>query len=515
MVVGLIGLLIMTSFANPSFAADEAKIDEIWEYSPYNLQVWVAMDFAPGLNEQLYQRIARHLPQMAGVVDHSGWRMTVEKAPLHFRASLLRNMDDFEFSPAEMDAYSIDAGDKMMLVAVSATKLGFHIAVREYDCRTVQWSDPVHQDVYLSDDIPVNIFEGIKQAFVPLARVITAEDDSLTALVRAGGLLIVESETPGQFVRNTGSPVWIDQNEICLPIQKRAVRKKDPDGKGSKTVTLTSPIEWTYAVVNNVNTEKDEPMLECGLYSAMRAPMGGKRKSRTERILRVAKANNDSTTLYLTNRDKIPKPVNGYELHQRLPGSTDSVMLGKTDWEGSYTIAKGEHRLVLVFVRSGSRLLARLPIVPGLYKQETAAMFSDDERIRAEGIKRAMQQNLLAYLSQRISLSIQIRDQLRAGNVEEADQLMSRFRLIRGSDEFLTQMEIEAGKLRGKDEREQGKINAMFNELRALILKSLGPKLGIDLNREIEHVRNGGKYEDLTPDPLSELEDAKGKDAPE
>jgi len=479
-----------------------AAQDEIWEFSPYRIQVWLAFDAMPEFNPAMYSRITAKIPEMASIVDHSGWVVNVADAPNHFRYSIINELAELELTPEELEMEPIAQGDKLIMVGVRREDSGFSVHAREFDCRSQMWSTAARRDVVSAERLPAEIFRAVAQAFVPVARILEVDESNVRALLRAGGLLVVDKD--GVLTTNKESPAWIPENAVLIPVMRRTLRKKV---KGKvQAVQETSIVEWTFANVDQVDLAK-EPELVCTIYSAMRAPLGGKRGSRNQRTLRLAKPNLDATALYLTNRDKEPKPVAGYEIYSVLPGAKESKLLGTTDWEGSIALERGSSSLQILYVRSGSRVLARLPVVPGLYGTLTAKMFSDDVRLRAEGIVRGMQNNLLNLIATRQSLSVQTRAALEKKEVDKANLLMDEFRKLETGSAFFVKLEEQAKGLEGKDAREQEKISAMFNELRRLVGEHLSPELNTTLTREVEHVKNGGNLSDILPsiDEAAEL----------
>ena len=487
---------------------EKEQESEVWEFSPYSVRVWIGYDFFPEYSEQLHQQIVSRLPQYAEVDDHSGWRLSADRAPEELRYAIVNDLEEFVFQDSELELDEVRDGDKLMLVGVSRTDRGYSVSTREYDCRLAKFSSVVQQDVVSTDQLPSVIYQTIRQAFVPLARVLTVEDKNAMALVRAGGLLTSTNIARTKLVRNTGSPCWISAESVCSPVQRRSVRKK------GKTIVQTTDVEWTFAVVEQLLNKDKAPELSCNLYSAMRTPLGGKRGSRTERILRVCKPNFTETVLYLTDREEPPQPAAGYQIYKVIPGEEDtSELIGRTLWNGEFLIESGDQPLVLLYVRSGSRTLARLPIVPGEAKRLTAAMFSDAIRLRAEGIVRGMQSNLLNLIAQRQSLSVQIQVALENKELQQAELLMSDFSELQTGNEFISRMEAQAASLISKDQRENTKIDRMFSELRNLVAKHLTSDMNVSLTADIEYVRAGNDIKDRAgPDQLEALKNAKDEE---
>ena len=65
-----------------TFPAMGQEKEEVWEYSPYRVKVWVALELTPELGTGTLARIKKEIVRLSEQVDLSGWRVTPEAVPL-------------------------------------------------------------------------------------------------------------------------------------------------------------------------------------------------------------------------------------------------------------------------------------------------------------------------------------------------------------------------------------------------------------------------------------------------
>ena len=66
------------------------------------------------------------------------------------------------------------------------------------------------------------------------------------------------------------------------------------------------------------------------------------------------------------------------------------TFVGRTNWNGILKVEPTEDPLRLLYVKNGGAILARLPLVPGLYSQVVADLSGDDIRLQAEAYIRVL-----------------------------------------------------------------------------------------------------------------------------
>ena len=493
---------------------------EAWEYSPYRISVWLAYDLSdPRINSRVINDIKKQVPLIAYSEEPCAWRVEVKDAAQAYRDPILNRLADFEFSDEEKTSSDVKKGDKIIMLGIKVKNRKITLMAREWDCPTEVWGPYVEHEVYSSELVPRGAYHTMVQAFVPVARLLQVEKKSGRAVPRAGGLTQCPGYVPFTFQTtnadgetedvteyrfalkpNYTSPVWMGIGDVFVPVMRRALRKK-VDGKRI-SVVMTMDIEWTYALTESLDENDGEPSLGVTIYSAKRAPMGGATGRRTERILRKVKPQSTTTTLLLTNRKDPPEPLAGYEIFSVRPGYKASDLLGKTDWAGSFKVDQHEeYPLRVLYVRSGKRVLARLPMVPGYYPESSQKMFNDDIRIRAEGAVRGFENNLLDLIARRQTLKIQTEMALGKKDFKRAKSLIDDFAALKTGKDFAIEVASESRKFASKDPREQKKIDYLFSEINRLVAQKLKPSELSDLQVLLRETKEGKK-----PDPEPETE---------
>ncbi len=142
--------------------------------------------------------------------------------------------------------------------------------------------------------------------------------------------------------------------------------------------------------------------------------------------------------------------------------------------------------LVLLYVKSGDTVLARLPLVPGLNEVDLADLPSDARRLEAEAHFKGFQAEILDLIAKRTILSSRVNGLLKEGKVKEAEALIPEADLMPGYKEMADI--LNAIHIRMIDEsREPLPLNAKTRIDRMMISSRdmLQKYLDIDLGRKL------------------------------
>lgn len=169
------------------------------------------------------------------------------------------------------------------------------------------------------------------------------------------------------------------------------------------------------------------------------------------------------------------RPLCGYDIYLQKPGQTAGVWFGRTGLDGSIVIPPGEEPLMILYVRNGGQLLARLPLVPGLEQEAEAVVMDDDQRLAAESAVMAAQEELVDLITRRAVLAAQIRGAVRAGDFKSADRMLVDLFALRTRDQFTTQLAAQRQRLYSEDPIIQQQVDKMFEETRRLVVQYLDP----------------------------------------
>lgn len=435
-----------------------------WEYRPYEVVVWIAHSNSwrmQGIEDKLIERIGVR----SRLADASAWKLHISRAPNPWNWRLLSENFDRSLYSGDLQADVLHAGstrnaDKLIVVKVSEELGEFRTNVQEFDLKTQVWGAEVIRKAE-SADLDLVIFESIKTAFMPVTRIENVHDSDVRVRVRAIGIAhVAERDEAGQWQMrdNTGSPVWVQDSEILMPVIIRN------DRRGNLESIKT--IDWTFLAILG----RDGPNLNCTTHSMRRAPLGQRTGGRTERLALCVRAPDRQTTLKLISNDKERIPLPDLEVFSRRPDQpkgTDNEFLGKTDWRGEIVIPPNEDPVRILLVKSGKRPLARVPVVPGLYDRQQTSMPNDEKRLYAEGVTTGLQNELMDNVARRNLISERIRIALEQSNLDKASELLKELRDVPNSQKFNIRLNTEKQRLLLGDDRQKEFINGYFDQLEA------------------------------------------------
>lgn len=496
--VGLGLALIITMMASSSIRGQEADkknevveqgptdgvlpVDRAWDYRPYRVRVWICTDGSADINANV-PKLIRGLKRTSELVDPSGWELLVSRAPNPWAFRFPNIIEDAEKSSGFDQLPEIQFDDKLMVVCLRSDGGLIHCRVREYDVLTQQWSALVQREIAQRSQLDATVYDLVATAFMPVARV-DRVDKTNAVFMRARAVNLCQraqmtADGQWELADNSGSPVWVRNDDKFLPIIRRTGR----DGKLSKL----EPIEFTFLTIN----ELTGPDIVAQVQSTQRAPLAGRTSKRAQKIALVIRPPEEDTTLSLVSRDDESHALEGFEVYSRRVGATKeepSDYLGLTDWRGSVQIPPSEHGLRVIYIKRGSRPLKKLPIMPGLYKSLKTTLPNDEARLNAEGIIKGLRSEVLNLVAQRAVYEDQIQIALDKNNLEGAKHMLDKYRALPTLDALRSRMTDDETRLKAQtsDKREMDYINNMFSTLRQIIGDNVGESKSTKLLQQIQ-----------------------------
>jgi hypothetical protein len=331
----------------------------------------------------------------------------------------------------------------------------------------------------------------VAETFAPLVRIESTRGKQAMARVRAGGLLLT----------NTGVS-FVGTGDVLQPVIRRNDRLGEPRPGGIQV------LDWTYLLVR----EKQEQLLECDVYSALRNPLGGRSSPSLERLALKSRPRGASTTVQLVARGTPDEPLQGYAVFARQPATDEegggalTERLGITDWQGSVRVDVVDSPLRILYVKNGTHLLARLPIVPGAEPWQRIALPSDDKRLEAEAFVRGMENSVMDLVARREILAVRIRSRIQDGRFADARQFLNELKSLPTKEELeMTLASRRQAGLAVADESQLRRIDQLLNGTRILLNRHLNPQLLVALEREIDAAEKTGKPTPGTRDAVEEV----------
>jgi hypothetical protein len=365
--------------------------------------------------------------------------------------------------------------DKVFVVHLFADRSGRRIDAVELDVLMRHFGPVVSVPLQSIRDTSQAIGRAVTMAFAPLVRAETAGVREVTGLLRAGGLII-----------DPKSPANVTVGDALEPMVRKNDRNGDPIviGRMDWATLLTTKAEGRYLTMD--------------FYAGRRGSMQGRKNNRTFRMGLKARPQYDSTQLRLHLQRNPKFPLIGYELYERQIDSREFTFVGRTDWDGRVTIDKSDSQLRLLYVKNGGSVLARLPLIPGLYPTAVADLSGDDIRLQAEAYVRGAQNKITDLVARRELFKSRIRKALEKGDTKAAEDMMLELRKLPNGEELSTAIgtkQTEILQAIGRSNAGQRKkVDEMFSTTRELVLKFISPKLIRELEQDFATAQaNGGK----------------------
>lgn len=456
----------------------------VWEYEPYRVDVWLAVDPAAGNRDALLAELTSALPAQIDRIIGGAWDAQVRAAPPMLTAAALTNIDQLSADawPATASPIRVTASaampstvtatpsvendtatqaeqppappapiDKQIVLVISESASGWQVTARELDTASGLTGRVVRQQIAQRSQLAEAAFRALLDCFAPLARIDGVEGKSVQLAWRAGKL--PPRDTTLQFVR---------PGDLLLPV----LREFDRAGQTRRV----QPLEWTF-----VRLDAADGSLNRGtLLSGLRSPLGRRRRGKIEQFAVVVRPPGGATWLELCSRTDADRPLVGYEVYAHTPDSPTTRFLGRTDGRGRLRIeADPTDPLLMLIVKHGQEFLARLPIVPGLHPQQRAPVIDDDLRMAIEGYVIGMQEQLVDTIVRRKILLARMRTRIESGRAAEAQPLLDELRKLETPERFLNELASRERSIVAADPVSAAKIRKLFTDTREAIHRYL------------------------------------------
>jgi hypothetical protein len=438
-----------------------------WEYSPYRVRIWLALEPTPqlpaSLVETLNESIVRHSSAVLGAV----WQVEAVPPPAALRPLMVQDLEHVGVDAIVAAAERADLeADKLYLTSVRRRDGELVVSVRELDCRSRQPGELIEHACPAPALLAGTLWDALVDSFTPLARIEQVEDKQVVARLRAGGL-----------ITNNESPANIEPGAVLRPV----VRRNDRTGQPAKGGIQAIP--WTMLVVD----DRAEAVLDCTLTSGYRAAIPVRGSARIERLALLLRPRYETTRLVLRSRTEPTKPLAGYDIYRRGASPEETELLGTTDRDGAIELTREAGNLETLLVKNGQQLLARLPVVAGQAPELTARIVDDDARLAAEGYIAALSSRALDLVARREILAARIRGRLKDGQHDEAQKLLDDFRRLETRTDLSRDFDAYRQQLPAGDKLTQERINRLFTEAQKFLLsRPLSDELLSQLTREVE-----------------------------
>lgn len=439
-------------------------VDRYWEVSPYRIQITVRYETSAVWQARLSTELSEYIERRAHVAYGPLWKLSFEQMPAAVASKpsdQLVEMNDEQLAALRRNV------DKLVGLVVSESKLGFEIAVQEYDCLLELWGPVRIARTRDPNAIGELAFSSIQTAFTPLAtfQVIRETPDRVELRFRGAKL-----------PRGTRETSLVSPGQVLQPVLRRIDRDGQPVENGIQAVP------WTYFSVDSMEGE----LPTATIVSHAASPLGVRQRGRVDQVARLVTPSDRDTRLRLHARDDPSQPLAGFRVYQRDAGAEDQAFIGKTDDEGSIAIAPGNTPIQIAFVQSSGQWIAKIPLVPGADGLVQAPLADDRKRLEAEAKLVGIREELIDLVARRNILAARARAKLRANDIDEANDLVRILEQMPTATEFEQQRIRQQERLiRSSDPQIQRRIEQLFNDTRDVLAEFLAPGLVQELKREI------------------------------
>jgi hypothetical protein len=141
---------------------------------------------------------------------------------------------------------------------------------------------------------------------------------------------------------------------------------------------------------------------------------------------------------------------------------------------------------VVIYIKNGQRVLARLPIVPGYRPIETASLPNDDYRLQFEAFIAGLQNTVLDSTIQRKVYEIRIKHHVEKNEEKDARELLVELKKVPGLEELDQILSTEESELQDDplvDSTIRPQIDRMFTQTRELMGEFLKGNLLLDMTK--------------------------------
>ncbi|MCA9239015.1 MAG: hypothetical protein KDA37_02395 [Planctomycetales bacterium] len=455
--------LYLTLLALAAFAAATptgAQSLNAWALKPYRIHALVAVDtmttdsaaFGEAIQDFLYQRTNSAIgPQ---------WDLRVTIAPVARREEVRRvasgRSDDIDQLPGLEET-----PDKTFLFAVQEDVRGIRVAVRELDHTLRRLSLPLAAPVASLDQAPESVFQLACDAFSPLAVFRLDPENRQRVLLdfRAAELPI-----------RADAPDWVREGDVFVPVLRRAERD------GTIAEDGVRPVPWTYVRLTEVGEQTAGQFV-----SHTRVPIAGRRRGRVDYLAIRLPRETSPITLRAHARDREDKPLAGYQVYTQ-DGDAERVYAGATGPDGRLTIPPGKDRILMAFIKSGTQLVAKLPVVPGAEREMSVPLLDESVRLEAEAKLGILREDLIDLVAQRKLTIARIDAAIDEKDLGQAAKLINQLERLPGRALFDRQIRQLEQQSRSDVPMVQQRIDRIFSDTRIVLAAFLSP-------REIQEVK--------------------------
>jgi len=356
--------------------------------------------------------------------------------------------------------------DKVFFIVVRSPKIqakhgshdeisscGWSATIREFDVRTQLFGEIRQVDAAYLSQLPELLFEGMTASLTPITRVVQVDGAAIMLEERAGELLALQETLPP-----------VSQRQVLIPV----TRTNDRDGNPQ----LIRRVDWTFLSVE----ENSGGLLSTTMQTGLRSPINARMRPRHQQLALLAKPNDDHTTIQFASYISRDMPLPICDVLESISGRRQAVNIGTTSLRGEFRIDYLAERPVrLLYVRNGTNLIARIPVMPGVNRVLTAEVPVADSTLHAESLVLGIQEEILDTLATRQILVSQAVTFRQRSDRKGFDDTVLKLRQLKTQQNYESELNILKLQLPYDDSISRRRIETMIEQTRKFIRDSLPP----------------------------------------
>lgn len=450
----------------------QAADDKFWAVSPYKIHLSLAVHAEAQPENQLGQKLAGFIAKRTEATLLPLWELKIDLASTADKRGLRDRLPEFAWEevPEDLRGY-----DKLQTLIVVAQPDGYLLRCREYDVYARRWGMPVERLVRQREMLPEQAFQMLTEAFSALATIEPIpKDDTKVQLIFRGSRLPYRADTE--------SVPLVRPEQVFLPVLRRT------DRTGELIENGILPIPWTYLST----IEPEETHWNAKVFTGARRPFGARRRGNVQKLAIGLRQPAEATQVRFYARHSKEQPLPGYEVFLRDEEAETSESLGVTDANGIVSIPPGDQPVTMLFLRSDGQLLAKIPVAPGVTPLLEAPIADDPVRLRAQAELTEIREQLIDLVARRAIYMARIRAKLKAGEVEQAEEIMATLNDLPGRSFFDRIIDAAQRGSSSEDPAIQKRIDKLFSDTQTLLVKFLDSRPITELQSEVTAASKGG-----------------------
>ncbi len=387
--------------------------------------------------------------------------------------------------------------DKLYPVSVELDGSRYSVASREWD-RASELITPVRRRSTIDRRaVAAEISRLLSRLFRPLVQIEAA--DPVSARIRT---------MASEYVAADPGFSQVDKGTMFIPLFRYLDR--------NRVVQRIQFLPWTYLTAEELERHR----ANCRVDTGVKTPLGAFRRRRMElRALRINPAL-DESTLTLVPRRNHSKPLVGYLVavyndppppppkkgeekkeeteDEKAEEEREKPDVYRSNRHGQVTVpVDPEDALQWVFIRSGTALLAKFPIVAGTESNMIVECPDDTIRLDVEGQIALLQSRLIDTIAKREMVKAMIRNRMKKDEWKKVDESVGELKSLPGFDDFkkmVTAIQYPAEKRAQarKDRISESRIKKLGSEVLKIASIHLDQKKIDELVEEVQEQRPGG-----------------------